>query len=78
MPKLIKGENLTPDQVKQVKAAFVHRPTVENNYPKRNVYQLRIPAVEDSQWLREHAFYFCKDGTLAAKPNYCEPYFMAE
>lgn len=78
MPKLIKGDNLTPDQVKKVKAAFVHRPTIENNYPKRNSYGLRIPTVEDSQWLREHAFYINRDGSLAKKPNYCEPFYLVE
>lgn len=78
MPKLIKGENLTTQQIKQVKAAFVHRPTTENNYPNRNPYGLRIPAVNDSQWLREHAFYINVDGSLANKPNYCEPFYLAD
>lgn len=78
MPKLIVGDQLTPNQIKQVKAAFVHRATIETGYPKRNPYGLRIPAVSDSQWLKEHAFYIKADGNLASKPNYCEPFYLAE
>jgi len=78
MSKLIKGENLTLNQIKQVKAAFVHRPTTENNYPKRNPYGIKIPAVSDEQWVKEHAFYIDANGSLASKPNYCEPFYLAD
>lgn len=78
MPKLIKGENLTPSQVRQVKAAFIYRLTTENGYPKRNPCGARVPAISDAQWLKEHAFYIKANGNLADRPGYCEPACMAE
>lgn len=78
MPKLIQGKDLTPNQVRQVKAAFVYRLTIENNYPLRNPCGARIPAISDSQWLEEHAFYIKNNGDLADKPHHCEPFYLAE
>ncbi len=31
----------------------------------------------DLEWAEDHAFYVKNDGTLANKPTYCEPAFMA-
>lgn len=76
--KLIKGENLTPAQIKQVKAAFINRLTTENGYPQRNPTGARVPAISDAQWLRETAFYFRQDGTLAAKPAHSVPAWLAD
>lgn len=76
MPKLILGDKLTAKQVKEVKAAFVYRATTENGYPQRNPYGIRTPAISDEQWLKEHAFYINTDGSLAAKPSYCEPFYL--
>lgn len=78
MPQLVKGENLTADQIKQVKATFVYRLTVENGYPQRNPCKASVPAIRDAQWLREHAFYINRDGKLASKPRHCEPVCLAE
>lgn len=80
--KLIKGENLTPEQKKQVLSAFVYRWTVENMNRAKIAYKnLSSPSIEpipDSQWLAEHAFYFRKDGRLANSPRHCVPVYMAE
>lgn len=79
MTRLVKGENLSSAQVKQVKAVFVHRLTTENGYPQRNPCGATVPAISDEQWIKEHAFYIrSSDGRLADKPNHCEPVFMAE
>lgn len=65
--KLIKGENLTPDQIRQVKVAFVHRLTVENGYPQKNPTGAWVEPITDAQWLKGYAFYFRKDGKLASR-----------
>lgn len=80
MSKLVKGRDLTPDQVSQVKRAFIYRLTVENGYPKRNPTGASVPAVTDAQWIDDHAFYITKEGKLsrARGENHCEPAFMAE
>lgn len=74
-PKLVKGENLTAAQIKQVKSAFVYRYTVENKpaYPMANA-----ATQTDAEWINDHAFYIRKDGTLASRPNYCEPVYLAD
>ena len=79
--QLIPGNKLTAHQIQQVKNAFGYRWTIENmNRAKSWTPNLHptIAAIHDEQWINEHAFYFCKDGTLAKKPNHCEPAFMAE
>jgi len=78
MPKLIKGENLNISQIRQVKAAFVYRLTTENGYPRRNPCGATVPAITDQEWIKQHAFYIKRDGSLAAKPANCEPVYMAE
>ena len=79
MTRLVKGENLSSAQIKQVKAAFVYRLTIENGYPQRNPCGATVPAVSDAQWIKEHAFYIrSSDGQLADKPAYCEPVSMAD
>lgn len=81
-PQLVKGKQLTPEQVKQVKAAFVYRWTIEN-LPRakqlmESVGHPTIEPVSDAQFINEHAFYFRKDGKLASCPHHCEPVFLAE
>jgi hypothetical protein len=78
MSKLVKGKDLTPAQVSQVKAAFLYRLTVENGYPKRNPVGATVPAITDGEWLEKHAFFIRKDGNLASKPAFCEPAYMAD
>ena len=76
--KLIKGENLTVEQIKEVKRRFVHRLTFENGCPKRNTCKATIPYIHDDQWIREHAFYVKSNGDLSNKPNHCEPHYLAD
>lgn len=67
--KLIKGENLTPSQLAQVKAAFVNRFSAigeGKHYPT------------DQAWIVDHAFYFSKQGQLSQRHKHCEPYYMAD
>jgi hypothetical protein len=61
---LIKGEDLTEEQVKMVKAAFVYR---------------YLSILSDDEWIKQHAFHFLKDGTrLSFKHKFAEPHYMAE
>lgn len=67
--QLIKGENLTEKQLKLVKSAFIYR-------------HLAIGAGKayptESAWIKDHAFYFKKDGNIPNNPRHCEPVWMAE
>lgn len=78
---LIRGDHLNQRQKQQVLGAFVHRWTTGNTH-RESVYKgrkPRIPLISDSQWLKEHAFHFTKDGSrLMANRHYAEPAFMAE
>ena len=79
--KLVKGKNLTAKQVKQVKAAFIYRWTVENEVRARQLHGAHAPTCEletDEAFLNSHAFYIRKDGNLAARPHHCEPEYLAD
>jgi len=80
--KLIKGENLTPKQAQEVKSAFGYRWTIQNESRARNWNRAggspSIPLIDDEQWLKEHAFYFRKDGKLATRPRHYVPVYMME
>jgi len=85
-PQLIKGDQLTPSQQREVLRAdiFAGRWTKEN-YERAKVWEhsSNIPdlsdvPVSDKQWLSNHAFYILPDGHLAHKPAYCEPAYMAD
>lgn len=76
--KLIKGKNLNDEQKQQVLRMYVHRLTVENNYPAINPCGARVKPITDKQWLKEHAFYVCNNGDLSQKHNHCEPAFLAD
>ena len=79
--KLIKGEKLTPAQIREVKAAFGYRWTFENEGRALAFMKDHAPTVAlvtDEQWINEHAFYFTKAGRLALRPNHCEPVYMAD
>lgn len=78
MSKLVIGTNLKPETRKYVLAAYTYRLTTENGYPKRNPCNASVPAISDTQWLAEHAFYVNRDGALSANRNYCEPAFMVD
>ncbi len=75
---LINGKNLTPKQLEQVKAAFVHRNTVECP-SKATVNDLIHGRVKDADWILARAFHFVKDGSrLSMKHKHCEPAYFAE
>jgi len=78
--KPTRGENLTPKQIAQVKAAFLYRWTIENKDSEAWAYisTPRIPLVTDEEWIKEHAFYFRKDGQLSRKHTSCVPVYMAD
>ena len=63
---LINGTKLTPRQRAEVLSRFPYRWTKENEGQARRLHGAEhptIPLIPDEQWLREHAFYFVKDGT---------------
>lgn len=66
---LIKGKDLAAKQIQQVKAAFVYRWLAIGP-------DLYYPT--ESDWINDHAFYFRKDGKLAAIPKYCELVYQAD
>ena len=82
--KLIKGTNLSQEQVRQVKAAFMYRLTAENEPRVRSTYSRMgwdfsvVKLSTDEKWLQETAFYFRNYGTLANKPHHSEPAWMAD
>jgi hypothetical protein len=82
--KLIKGENLTTDQLIQVKAAFIHRWTTENLAQTKRLldnYGFEYPRIEpntDEKFIKKHAFWFKDNGDLASKPRFAEPVYMAD
>jgi hypothetical protein len=76
--KLVKGDKLAPETRREVLNAFVYRLTSENGYPARNPCGARVPAISDTQWLSEHAFYVRVDGKLARNRRHAEPCFLAE
>ena len=66
--KLVKGENLTPKQLNQVKSAFIYRFDAigkDKYYPN------------EQAWIKAHAFYFSKNGNLSLKHRHCVPVYMA-
>lgn len=82
MPKLIKGDNLTTEQRKQVLNAYIYRglkTTHKRDHVYRNIEKPRIPLCTDQEWLHSHAFWFLTDGSrLSAKHHHAEPAFMAD
>lgn len=71
--KLVPGNSLTPDQVREVKNAFIYRYTVEAPYLTPGLASGATQT--DAQWIAEHAFYIRRDGHLALIPKYCEPIY---
>lgn len=76
--RLTKGNELSSATRAEVLRAYVYRLTTENGYPKRNPCGARVPAISDSQWLSEHAFWVTSSGRLARNRHHAEPAFMAE
>lgn len=71
--KLIKGSELTTQQLRMVKAAFVHRNTVEEPFPAAG----GSGADTDEQWIKAHSFYITKTGELASK-RAAQPEWLAD
>lgn len=76
--KYIKGNDLTPKQVTQVKAAYVHRFTGDHrptwaNKPRPDGVPYEPQFATDSDWLAAYSFPFKVDGTLASRPGHCTP-----
>ena len=80
MAKLIKGENLTTEQKKEVKAAFINRFTSEHRPAWANRSDcLSFPTHgTDEEWIIDHAFYMTKGGKLDKNHRHCEPSYMTE
>ncbi len=84
MPTLITGDKLTSDNRRAVLASYVWRWTHENlatataAYSKLKGGPPTMQPVSDAQWLREHAFYVNKDGSLNRRRRYAEPRWMVD
>lgn len=63
--RLIKGDELSAEQRREVLSAYVHR-------------HLDTTSKTDADWLAKHAFYITRAGRLARNRRHCEPAFMAE
>jgi len=80
---LIKGADLNYLQRQQVLAAYGYRWTKDNQQREHFWAGIEgaptIPLISDSQWLKEHAFHFTKDGSrLMVNRRHAEPEFMAD
>lgn len=62
---LVKWNDLTQQQKREVRAAFVHWR-----------YDTTVKTFED--WATKHAFYITRKGHLDHLPGHCEPSFLAE
>jgi hypothetical protein len=65
--KLVKGEDLTPEQRQDVNNAFPYAKRVESINPGWRAYSLDWDA-----WVKAHAFWITNDGRLAAR-RHCTP-----
>lgn len=63
--RLIKWQQLTEAQRAEVRRAFVYWH-----------YDKTVKTFEE--WAQQKAFYINGKGNLAARPNHCEPAFMAD
>ena len=82
---LIKGIALTPRQKEIVRNAFIYRWTSDNKqreYAWANIKgRPTIPLISDEQWIKEHAFYFKRNGVdLSNKKTevWAVPEYMTE
>jgi hypothetical protein len=67
---LIKGENLTEKQKDEVLRAFIYRWTT-GNHQRESVYmnlsKPTMPLQSDTEWLKNHAFWFINNGSRLAR-----------
>ncbi len=80
---LVRGDQLTADQKRQVLNAFIYRWTKENEVRARQLFAKhggppRIAPVTDAQWIKDHAFHMTKAGHLQLNRRHAEPAFMAK
>ena len=66
---LIKGSELTADQLKQVQGAYVYR---YHSIGEGKAYS------SEQAWIEDHAFHFTKLGNLSKTHKHCLPAFMAD
>jgi len=86
MTRLIKGNELQPNTMKEVLASYVYRLTRENILRRPHLFRgwmngnapYNLQWTTDDRWLAQHAFYVNKDGQLSRKHRHCEPAFMVE
>lgn len=82
MPRLVRGDQLSPETRAVVLSAYGYRWTVENRerarmwYGKANCRPRNRPTQTDAEWLREHAFYVNRDGKLTANRTHAEPAYL--
>ena len=70
--RLIRGNLLTPEQRRDVLAAYVNRHTHEHLYPMSGG-----EPVSDDEWLASKAFYVTDAGKLSRAHNACQPASLA-
>jgi hypothetical protein len=83
MSNIVRGDKLPPKLQREVLAMYVYRWTVDNTQRERAwngiAGQPTIPLITDDQWLREHAFFVTKCGTLDKRRNHhAQPAYMAD
>jgi hypothetical protein len=76
--KLTKGANLSPEQIAEVKRAFIYRHTIEHQSAYRGESGQRTQT--DAEWIAAHAFYIRRDGRLSQAIQHarCEPHYLAD
>jgi len=82
MPILVRGDQLKPETKQAVLQAFVYRWTYDNHRREQAWKgiegQPTIPLISDDQWLREHAFYVNRDGSLSNRHQHAEPHYFID
>ncbi len=75
--KLVKGENLTPEQIHEVLSRYIYRRQNTSIYPVKS--KMVDPSMYDELcrnldpvWVKAHAFYVRKDGHLSNAHRHCE------
>ncbi len=80
--KLIKGDNLTASQRREVLARYIYRWTIENRQRthawRRMDGRPTMPLETDAAWLSSHAFHITDKGVLSDRHSHCESVYMAD
>lgn len=82
MSVLVRGDQLPSNLRREVLARYPYRWTSDNPARERAWSRIEgaptIPLVSDAQWLRDHAFYVTRRGTLDKRRTHAEPAYMTE